>query len=476
MSLLRRLLEHLNSADALAPHVDALLADDTLALSDAERQRLRAQPVEFLLGPTPSTIDSTEPAPLPRYQQVTALTDDLIALKQHMIEKIMREIDWTVDQSGFRTQSESLFNEVLQQKGMELPRRDRHRLFEAIWADIIGFGPLEPLLADESVHEILVLGPKRIYVTRNGRRERVEAVFDDAGHVQTIIDRISAPLGKAEGMKPAKSARLRDGSRVTAFESPVSLVGPSLRIFKWSRKPMTGDDLIRYGTLTPDALIVLTACVQAGLNIVISGGSSAGKTTLLDLLANRIPDYDLIVTVEDVAEMQLHQEEVLPLQSVSPRWQDVLLAEVVSHALNMRPGHLIVGEVTGAEVYDLIQTTSTWLTTINSNHPLSALDQLATYFIMGAEYQPRPFARQRIAATVDILVHIEQQRDGSRPVTRISEVRGVADDQFILSDLFLRDGQLVTANPPGTDLLHRLTSFPVEDDLRQRVQEIFAAQ
>jgi pilus assembly protein CpaF len=340
---------------------------------------------------------------------------------------------------------EELFDTVLSEEGIILSRAERQRLFEQIVAEILGFGPLEPLLRDPAITEIMVNGPKNVYVERAGKIERASVSFENDDHVMRIIDRIVAPLGRrVDESSPTVDARLPDGSRVNAVIPPISLVGPTLTIRKFSKVPLTVENLIEYGTLTPEIVEFVKACVSARLNIVISGGTGSGKTTLLNVLSGFIPNDERIVTIENAAELQLRQEHVVTLESRPPNIEgrgEVSIRDLVINCLRMRPDRIVVGECRGAEALDMLQAMNTGhdgsLTTAHSNSPRDTLARLETMVLMAGMDLPVRAIREQIASAVNLVVHEERMRDGSRKVTAVTEVQGMEGDVIVLSDIFV---------------------------------------
>src|SRR5919206_3780049 len=247
--------------------------------------------------------------------------------------------------------------------GTQLTRADRVRLFEQVVADILGFGPIQPLLDDDSVSEVMVNGPKQVYIERKGKLLRTEVTFQNDEHVMRVIDRIISPLGRrCDESSPMVDARLPDGSRVNAIIPPLSLVGPVITIRKFSKNPLTTDDLVNFGTLTPDMVAFLKACVESRLNIIVSGGTGSGKTTLLNILSSFIPSDERIVTIEDSAELQLRQDHVVTLESRPANVEGkgrISIRDLVINALRMRPDRIVVGECRGAEALDMLQAMNT---------------------------------------------------------------------------------------------------------------------
>jgi pilus assembly protein CpaF len=333
-----------------------------------------------------------------------------------------------------------------------LTREERRQIVREISDDILGYGPLEPLLSDDSVTEIMVNAHDRIYVERSGRLERASSGFVDNAHVLRIIDKIVSQVGRRiDEASPMVDARLPDGSRVNAIIPPLSLRGPTLTIRKFARDPYTMDDLITFNSLTPKAAQFLAACVKGKLNVLITGGTGTGKTTMLNAMSAYVPGDERIVTIEDAAELQLQQEHVITLESRPPNIEgsgEVRIRELVRNALRMRPDRIIVGEVRGAETLDMLQAMNTGhegsLTTIHANSPRDALSRLETLVLTGGVELPHRAIREQIASAFDLLVQISRLVDGSRRVTHIAEVQGMESDVVTLQDVFV-------ARPPDEE-------------------------
>lgn len=369
-------------------------------------------------------------------------------LKSRVQNRVIAELDPRMDLSDaerVRRTLEETFLSVLESEGIVLSRIERHRLFEAIVAEILGYGPIEPLLKDDTVTEIMVNGPKQVWVERNGKLEKTTIQFDDDDHVMRIIDRIVSPLGRRiDESSPMVDARLPDGSRINAVIPPISLVGPCLTIRKFSRDPLTVDDLIRFGTMTPEIAQFLEACVQARLNIVVSGGTGSGKTTLLNVLSSFIPGDERIVTIENAAELQLRQEHVVTLESRPPNIEGkgkVTIRDLVINALRMRPDRIVVGECRGGEALDMLQAMNTGhdgsMTTVHSNSPRDSLHRLETMVLMAGMDLPVRAIREQIASALDLIVHMARLKDGSRKIVAITEVQGMEGDVIVLQDIFV---------------------------------------
>ena len=331
-------------------------------------------------------------------------------------------------------------------------RDDRERLTAEIADDILGHGPLERLLADDSVTEIMVNGPFDIWVERQGRLYETNVRFNDESHLRRIINKMVAQVGRRiDESSPMVDARLPDGSRVNAVLPPLSLSGPLVTIRKFSTQRLMMSDLVRMGTLTDQTVEFLDRCVQAELNILISGGTGTGKTTLLNALSTAIPDSDRIVTIEDAAELRLNQRHVLRLESRPKNIEgegEIAIRDLVRNALRMRPDRIIVGEVRGAEALDMLQAMNTGhdgsLSTVHANSPRDALSRLETMVLMAGFDLPMRAIRQQIASALDLIVHLERLEDGSRRVTAITEVQRMESDVITLQELFAFEVEQIT--------------------------------
>jgi pilus assembly protein CpaF len=344
--------------------------------------------------------------------------------------------------------SERVLRAVTEQLALDrtpLTREERRQITKEISDDILGYGPLEPFLQEDSVTEVMVNGPDAIYIERAGKIEHTGASFLDDAHLMRIIDKIVSRVGRrVDEASPMVDARLPDGSRVNAVIPPLALRGPTLTIRKFSRDPYTMDDLIEFGSITPQAAQFLSACVHGKLNILISGGTGTGKTTTLNAMSAFIPNAERIVTIEDAAELQLQQQHVIPLESRPPNIEgqgEVRIRELVRNSLRMRPDRIIVGEVRGAETLDMLQAMNTGhegsLTTIHANSPRDALSRLETLVMTAGVELPHRAIREQIASAFDLLVQITRLVDGSRRITHISEVLGMESDVITLQDIFV---------------------------------------
>ena len=369
-------------------------------------------------------------------------------LKTRVQNRLLAELDPSIDitkTDDVRKTIQSLFEQILGEENIVLSRPERARLFEQISAEILGLGPLQPLLEDESVTEVMVNGAKNIYIERKGKIHRVPVTFESNDHVMRIIDRIVAPLGRRiDESSPYVDARLADGSRVNAVIPPISLVGPTLTIRKFSKIPITLENLIQFGTLTAEALQFLKACVEARLNIIISGGTGSGKTTLLNILSTFIPGDERIITIENAAELQLRQEHVVTLESRPPNIEgrgEITIRMLVVNSLRMRPDRIIVGEIRDDAALDMLQAMNTGhdgsMTTLHSNSPRDTLSRLETMTLMAGMELPVRAIREQVASAINLIIHQERMRDGSRRVTNITEVAGMEGDVITTMDIFV---------------------------------------
>jgi pilus assembly protein CpaF len=371
---------------------------------------------------------------------------DLASLKNRIQKRLLADLNPSVDLRGpaVRQVIEQLFNDVLVEENVPLPRLERQRLFDAVVAELLAYGPIEPLLHDDSVTEIMVNGPDQVWIERAGKLVETDIKFDGDEHVRRIIDRIIAPLGRrCDEASPMVDARLPDGSRVNAIIPPLSLVGPVLTIRKFSRDPLTVKNLIEFGSFTQETADFLAACVRGALNIVVSGGTGSGKTTLLNVLSSFIPPDERIVTIEDAAELQLRQRHVITLEKRPANVEgigEIPIRALLVNALRMRPDRIVVGEVRGPEALDMLQAMNTGhdgsMTTLHSNSPRDTLARMETLVLMAGVDLPHRAIREQIASAVNLVVHQERMWDGSRKVVKIAEVQGMEGDVIILQDIF----------------------------------------
>jgi pilus assembly protein CpaF len=364
-------------------------------------------------------------------------------IQSRVIQDLDPKLDLT-NQVEVRRQIEEIFGRVVDEEGLALTRAERVRMLEQITDEIIGLGPLEPLLRDDSISEIMVNGPRQVYIERAGKLELTNVVFQNDDHVMRIIDRIIAPIGRRiDESSPMVDARLTDGSRVNAIIPPLSLVGPVITIRKFAANPFTVDDLIRFGTSTPEMFEFLRACVEARLNVFVSGGTGSGKTTTLNVLSSFIPNDERIVTIEDAAELQLRQEHVVTLEARPANIEGkgaVPIRELVRNALRMRPDRIVVGECRAGEALDMLQAMNTGhdgsLSTGHANTPRDMLSRLETMVLMAGVDLPVRAIREQIASAVDLIVHQARLKDGTRKIVNITEVQGMEGDTIVMQNVF----------------------------------------
>jgi len=382
-----------------------------------------------------------------RRQGAAQTQDSYTELKNRIQERLIAELDPKGDlaeSEELRQTIEEMYQSLLAEENIVLSRTERQRLFEQIVAEILGYGPIQPLLADDNITEIMVNGPKQVFVERLGKLEQTNITFEDEGHLLRIIDRIVSPLGRRiDESSPMVNARLPDGSRVNAIIPPISLIGPTMNVRKFARIPITADDLVQWETVSPEALEFLKACIVGRINAVVSGGTGSGKTTLLNILSTYVPDDERIITIENAAELQLRQEHVVTLESRPPNVEGkgtITIRDLVVNCLRMRPDRIIVGEVRSGEALDMLQAMNTGhegsLTTCHSNSPRDTLARLETMCLMAGMDLPLRAIREQVSSALDLIVHEERMRDGSRKIVNITEVQGMEGDVIVLSDLF----------------------------------------
>ena len=375
-----------------------------------------------------------------------AVRGNYVDLKTRIQNKLISELDPTLDTSTgeVRRTIESMYDDLLADEQIVLSRAERRRLFEQIVAEILGLGPLEPLLIDPEITEIMVNGAKSIYIERSGKVEGTNTVFESNDHLMRIIERIVAPLGRRiDESSPYVDARLADGSRVNAVIPPISLVGPVLTIRKFFKVPLTVEQLIELGTVTPESMEFMKASVLAKLNILISGGTGTGKTTFLNILSSYIPDDERILTIENAAELRLRQEHVVTLEARPPNIEgrgEITIRDLVINSLRMRPDRIVVGECRGTEAFDMLQAMNTGhegsMTTIHANNTRDAMARLENMILMAGMDLPHRAIREQIAGALDAVIQLERMRDGSRRVVAITEVQGMEGDVITMSDIF----------------------------------------
>ncbi len=402
--------------------------------------------------------------------------DTLEDLRQTLQDRLMTEVERDPAVSEDRDRLVRLLEEAFDQEAaarrLALSRAERGRLQIELMDEILGLGPLEPLLRDREITEIMVNGPEQVYVERRGKIVPTAARFRDAGHLIRIIDRILTPLGKrVDERTPMVDARLPDGSRVNVAIPPIALNGPVVTIRKFSSEPFTIHDLVTMGTLTQEVAQFLMAAVQGKLNILISGGTGSGKTTTLNVLSSFIPNDERIITIEDTAELQLRQEHVVRLEARPPNIEgvgEVTIRDLVRNALRMRPDRIIVGECRGGEAFDMLQAMNTGheggMTTIHANNPREALSRLANMVLMAEMDLPLRAVREQIVGGLDLIIHQQRMRDGSRRVMQVTEIVGMEGETILLQDIFV-------FQVSGTDQFGRVQGRLVATGIRPRCYE-----
>ncbi len=379
---------------------------------------------------------------------------NMVKLKAYLINSVSRDFNQASTSSNERTAlvNESL-NKAFEQTGLKLPENVRVQLFREILDDLIGYGPIQPLLDEPEISEVMVNRPKLVYIERKGKLIETNVKFDNDNHILRIIERIIAPLGRrVDSDSPMVDARLPDGSRVNAVIPPVAIDGPMLTIRKFSKTKLTIDDLIEYDSLTRMMSDFLRACVLGRLNILVSGGTGSGKTTLLNVLSGFIPEVERVVTIEDSAELRLDQKHIVRMEARPPNIDgrgEVTIRDMVRNALRMRPDRIIVGECRGGEALDMLQAMNTGhdgsLTTLHANSPRDALLRLETMVLMAGMELPLKVIRQQIASAVDLIVQQTRFKNGPRKITAISEVAGMEGETIVMSDIFKYEQTGVTS-------------------------------
>ncbi|MDH3942796.1 MAG: CpaF family protein [Anaerolineae bacterium] len=370
---------------------------------------------------------------------------------------------------------EVFFNQILEEENLLYTRSDRATMLQWATSDILGYGPLETLLDDPDITEIMVNGHDQVYVERHGRIETTNVRFENDDHVIRIIDRIVSPIGRrVDEASPMVDARLPSGFRVNATIAPLSLDGPVLTIRKFAQTPYTANDLTANGTLTSSLVEFMRAAVEARINIVISGGTGTGKTTLLNVASAYIPRSERVITIEDTAELQLKQEHVVRLEKRPPNVEgqgEVTIRQLVINALRMRPDRIIVGEARGGEALDMLQAMNTGhdgsMTTIHSNSPRDTLRRIETMVLMAGMELPLKAIREQVSSAIDLIIHVERMRDGTRKVVKVSEVQGMEGDTIVMQDLFI-------FNQTGVEN-ERVVGELLSTGLRPKFSEKFAA-
>ena len=417
----------------------------------------------------------------PKRVVVTGRVDALGRLKASAIEALFgrlgsRITDPTLDEESLRRLVVAELNKVVEEAKVPLTSPERQRLMREVLDDVIGLGPLQPLIDDPSVTEVMVNGHDRVFIERGGKLLRADTAFDDDDHLRRIIERIVTKVGRRiDEASPLVDARLEDGSRVNAIIPPLAVSGAALTIRKFSRDALSVPDLIRLGTFSPEMAQLLSACVEARLKILVSGGTGTGKTTLLNVLSSFLPSDERIVTIEDAVELQLQQDHVVRLESRPANIEgrgEVTIRDLVRNSLRMRPDRIVVGEVRGAEALDMLQAMNTGhdgsLSTVHANSPRDAIARLETLVLMAGMELPLRAVREQVSSAIDLIVHLTRLRDGTRRVTHLTEVHGMEGQVVTTQDIFLFD------YGAGMDAAGRFLGRSVATGVRPTFTERFA--
>jgi pilus assembly protein CpaF len=370
---------------------------------------------------------------------------DVKLLLQDRVIGVSSLLTGVTDSSEIRSKVAAVVDQITDAQRFALTRDEKSRITGELVAEVDGFGPIEPLLQDETITEVMVNGPNQVYIERAGRLELTGVTFWNDEHVLRIIDRIIAPIGRRiDESSPRVDARLPDGSRVNAIIAPLSLIGPVITVRKFAKRPYTVEDLVGFGTATQEMFDFLRACVEARLNLFVSGGTGSGKTTTLNVISQFIPNNERIVTIEDAAELQLRQEHVITLESRPPNLEgqgEMTIRDLLHNALHMRPDRIIVGECRSGEALDMIQAMTIGhegsLSTGHANTPPDMLRRLETMVLMSGYDMPLRTIREQITSAVDLIVHTARLKDGSRKIVNITEVYGIDDDVIQTQDIFV---------------------------------------
>ncbi|MEV7475530.1 CpaF family protein [Pseudarthrobacter oxydans] len=448
--------------------------EHTPVVSEASPELLAADPpASPVLSLLSSTASATSAAQAP-------VTDALAGLKQRAAQALFERMgtrfgDSATSEESLRASAVEELSAVIDQEQVPLSPEERRRLIREIADEVMGYGPLQRLLEDPSITEIMVNRFDQIYVERHGHLTLTGTRFSSDEHLRNVIERIVSKVGRRiDESSPLVDARLEDGSRVNAIIPPLAVNGPSLTIRKFSKVPLTVQNLIDWGSLTPEMAELLSACVRARLNIIVSGGTGTGKTTLLNVLSSFIPPDDRIVTIEDAVELQLQQEHVVRLESRPPNIEGkgaVNIRELVRNSLRMRPDRIIVGEVRSGESLDMLQAMNTGhdgsLSTVHANSPRDAVARLETLVLMAGMDLPLRAIREQVSSAIDLIIQVTRLRDGTRRVTHVTEVQGMEGDVVTLQDAFLFDYSA------GMDAQGRFLGKPVATGIRPRFLDRF---
>ncbi|MCU1473560.1 CpaF family protein [Amnibacterium sp.] len=444
-------------------------------------ERLAGRSTDVLLPePEPasaSVAPVVKPAPAAKPEPVL---DALLTLKSRVGETLFERLgsrmnDPNLTESDLLTYAREVLAEIVEAERVPLSNEERSRLVREISDDVLGYGPLQPLLDDPSISEVMVNGPDTIFVERAGKLTLTGSRFRSEEQLRRVIEKIVSRVGRRiDESSPLVDARLEDGSRVNAVIPPLAVSGSTLTIRKFSADPLTAEDLVRFGSLSPEMAQLLEACVAAHLNILVSGGTGTGKTTLLNVLSSFIPEGERIITIEDAVELQLQQTHVVRLESRPANIEgrgEITIRDLVKNSLRMRPDRIVVGECRGGEALDMLQAMNTGhdgsLSTIHANTPRDAVARLETLVLMAGMDLPLRAIREQVASAVDVIVQLTRLRDGTRRVTHITEVQGMEGEIVTLQDAFVFDYSA------GVDADGRFLGKPVSTGVRPRFVDRF---
>ncbi|MEV7630069.1 CpaF family protein [Actinoplanes sp. NPDC089786] len=422
-----------------------------------------APPLDGTPGPVSATTERYRAAGL---QAGDSITEVRLRIQRRLADELGPTLYSTnAPAEDLEERVRQALTELITREETPLAGADKARIIREVTDDVLGHGPIESLLRDPSVSEVMVNGHDHVWVERYGRLERAEVEFDDEAHLRRVIDRICSRVGRrVDEASPMVDARLPDGSRVNAVVPPIALDGSSLTVRKFATSPLTVADLIRHGTLTRKTADFLAACVRGRRNVVVSGGTGSGKTTMLNILSGFIPADERIVTIEDAAELQLRQEHVVRMEARPLNSEGrglIAIRDLVRNALRMRPDRIVVGEVRDAAALDMLQAMNTGhdgsLTTLHANAPRDAVSRMETMVLMGGLELPVRAIRDQVASAVDLILHVSRLKDGSRRITHISEVVGMEADVVGLQDLFRYDFRSAKGGLKPTGVRPRFT-------------------